>query len=424
MCRSWNHTLTIAPIHLSFIYPAWTIRPEALLSWLPIAAAAIVTIALWRLRAQALGRALLAAWLVFVGALVPVLGLTNVYFMRFSLVADHYAYFALIALAALVGAGAAAAGAWRPSAGQAIKVGAMALVLVLAIATWRQSRQYADASTLYRATLEANPACWLCETNLAVGLMASARRSDLDSAVERLHASLRIHPSDAETHDALGVALQMLERWDDAIAEHERAVQLNPYLAQTRINLAIARRRRGLALAAAERFDEAAAELRRSLESAPRDPVTHRELAFVLLRLGRADAALNEATAAQQLDPSDAATHDALASIWRSMGQADRALDEWREAVRLAPASAEWQNNLGSALLDADRLTEALPAFVAAVRLDPSSALAQRNLGVTLAELGRLAEAEPPLAEAVRLQPDFADARENLAEVRQKLGKE
>ncbi len=40
------------------------------------------------------------------------------------------------------------------------------LLAVLATLTWRQSRMYADAETLYRTTIDRNPNCWLAHNNL------------------------------------------------------------------------------------------------------------------------------------------------------------------------------------------------------------------------------------------------------------------
>ncbi len=95
----------LAPIDLVLVYPQWRIQTARLLWWLPLAAAAILTALLWRHRHNAWSRAILFGWAFFCAALVPVLGFTDVGFMQYSLVADHYPYIALIGLVAAVAAG-------------------------------------------------------------------------------------------------------------------------------------------------------------------------------------------------------------------------------------------------------------------------------------------------------------------------------
>ena len=85
----------ILPIDLAFVYPQWKINPNGLRWWLPLAAAGIVTVVLWRYR-KGWSRPLLFAWGFFCVALLPVLGFTDVGFMQYSLVADHYQHIALI----------------------------------------------------------------------------------------------------------------------------------------------------------------------------------------------------------------------------------------------------------------------------------------------------------------------------------------
>jgi hypothetical protein len=94
----------VLPIHLSFVYPQWIVQVSDPRWWLPLAAALAVTGALvWHARTPWV-RAVLFGWLFYAITLLPVMGLTNVYFMKYALVADHYQYIAILAVAAGVGA--------------------------------------------------------------------------------------------------------------------------------------------------------------------------------------------------------------------------------------------------------------------------------------------------------------------------------
>ncbi len=94
----------LLPVHLAFVYPQWHIEVANPLWWLPLLSALGVSVVLLRFRGT-WGRPFLMAWAFFCIALLPVMGLTDVYFMRYSLVADHYQHVAIIGVIALVAAG-------------------------------------------------------------------------------------------------------------------------------------------------------------------------------------------------------------------------------------------------------------------------------------------------------------------------------
>ncbi len=99
---------SLLPIDLVFIYPQWQIALATMSWWIPLAAGLLVTAILLRQRQTRLGKCLLFAWGLYCVALLPVLGFTDVTFMRHSLVANHYAQLALIVVAATVGAAVSA----------------------------------------------------------------------------------------------------------------------------------------------------------------------------------------------------------------------------------------------------------------------------------------------------------------------------
>src|SRR5262249_19238466 len=124
----------LAPLGLAIVYPPWEIDPRNPLWWFPLAAALALTIALWRARDTRFGRPLLFAWTYFCIALLPVMGFTDVGFMRFSLVSDHYQHIAIIGVVTLV---ASAVCFWRSRVPAALAdVIAVLASLAVAVFAW------------------------------------------------------------------------------------------------------------------------------------------------------------------------------------------------------------------------------------------------------------------------------------------------
>ena len=114
-CAIWFYLYkALLPLNLCFFYPQWEINAGNMLYWLPLAAAANVTILLMIYR-KTWSRPLLFAWGFYCVALCRALGIIDTNFMKYSLVADHYQHIALIGAVALAGAGfhaGAAASGW------------------------------------------------------------------------------------------------------------------------------------------------------------------------------------------------------------------------------------------------------------------------------------------------------------------------
>ncbi len=263
----------LVPINLVFVYPQWQIQTQSLLWWLPLIAAAMVTIALWlRCHSPSAGwtRPVLFAWLYFCVSLVPILGFTDVGFMQYSLVADHYQHLAVIGVVALV---AAAWTTWRGQAHEAVRAAAtmFALVTVCALVflTWRQSRLFGDPIKLYQATLERNPNCALIRNNLGVRLFSAGRRQEgvqqyeevvrmnpdydlayinlgnalsaggrMPEAIKCYQQALRLRPDSPEAHNNLGNVMAILGQPIQAIEHYQQALQLKSSYTEVYVNLA------------------------------------------------------------------------------------------------------------------------------------------------------------------------------------------
>ncbi len=437
----------LVPVGLSFVYRQWQVEPGQLLWWIPLLSGVGLTLVLWRYRGR-WGRPFFVAWCFFCVALVPVMGLTDVYFMRFSLVADHYQHVALIGVVSLVGAGWSA---WRGGLGETGRRVAAAcagvLVGVLVLLTARQSAAYRDEETVYRATIAANPDCWMAYYNLGVDLNA---RGEHREAIRQFEQALRVRPDYAEAHNNLALALSSEGRSEEAVAHAREALRLKPDLPEGRVNLGIllsksgragealpeleravrlrgdsaeAHYNLGLVLAALGRQAEAMEHYQEALRLEPGSAETHNALGTGLVAAGRAAEACVEFERALSIQPDDAETLANLALALVRSGRAAEAVARYQEALRLRPDNAEGHYNLGTLLAAGGRLVEAREQYEQALRVRPEYAEAHNNLGVLLANQGLVAEALVHFAQAVRARPDFLEARVNLAETSARAGR-
>ena len=439
----WFYLATLAwPVHLSFIYPRWTIDAQDVSQYLWLAAALAALGVFWILRRRT--RSPLAVALLYIGTLFPALGFFDVYPFRYSFVADHFQYLASVPV--IVAAGAlmtVAFGRLAPGRPALPIVATTVIAVVLAARVNAESRQYADAQTLYRTTLDRNSECWMCHNNLAA-LALAAQPADLDTAAMHLRASLATNPANAEAHDNLGLVLRLRGQYAESAREHEEAIRLRPQFAAALNNLGVSLQALGKPLDALARYQEAA-------RLAPRLPEVHHNLARVLLELGRTDEALEAVDEALRLNPAYGDAHENRGNVLVRLRRYDGAAAAYGEAARLSPASAAVRYKAGLALRSAGRVAESVSAFEEAVRLQPAygplrldladtlanagrnddaiphylAALrapegidlpeAHNNLGVALAIAGRREDAIAHFREALRLRPDFEQARANLA---------
>jgi tetratricopeptide (TPR) repeat protein len=327
------------PADLVFVYPRWNVSQAAWWQYLYPATALLALAALFAARRRVRGA--LAGALFFVGTLFPALGFFDLYPFLFSFVADHFQYLASLGIIALAAGGAARLLHRAPPkalrAGQGLCLAALA---GLALLTWKQSHLYADRETLYRATLQSNPGCWMAWNNLAGALISRGAAAE---ALPMTQRALELRPDYPEAQNNLALALASLGRPAEAIEHYRRAIELDPAYAEAHNNL-------GFALAAGGEIDEAIAHYRKALEADSGYAGVHYNLAMALVAKGQIRPALAHLRRAVELQPDFLEAHNNLGILLARSGHLDEAIEQFREALRIEPGSAEVRRNLEIAL--------------------------------------------------------------------------
>jgi Tfp pilus assembly protein PilF len=292
----------VVPTGLIFIYPRWEIDPSIWWQWLPsiLGLAALGTAFALRER---LGRGALAGLLLFGGVLFPAMGFFNIYAMRYSYVADHFAYQAVAIFAACVACPIASLLTnVRPVFRQIAATAGVVGLALLGVLTHQQSRAYHSEDTLWQDTLARNPSCFMCHTNYGFSLAASGR---VDEAVGHFEESLRLKPD-----------------------------------VTTLLNLARVEEQRG-------RIDAAADRLRAALKLDPNHPVVLVNLATMNTKAGRFDEAISLYQEALRHPLPDAhLALNGLGAALANQGKYAEAAEHFRQALILNPDYTPARDNL------------------------------------------------------------------------------
>jgi tetratricopeptide (TPR) repeat protein len=282
------------PADLMFIYPRWVVDPKVAWQWAPAVAVLAALLAAFLLRRR-VGRGPLAGALLFCGVLFPALGFFNVYAMRYSWVADHFAYQAVAVLAVVVASGIAAALASRaPALRRAGMSGGVVVLLCLAVLSARHARTFHDEDTLWRATLAANPDCFMCHANYGYSLYLRGQVAD---AVEHFEESLRQKPDNIPALLNLARVEEDAGRLEEAIHHLQAALAVDPDDAGVLVNL-------GTVLTKSGSYDEAIARYQEALRHpSPNDYLAHNGLGVALIRQGRTKQAVEHFREAVLLKP-------------------------------------------------------------------------------------------------------------------------
>jgi protein O-mannosyl-transferase len=352
----------IWPTNLIFFYPRWNVDPAVWWQWLfPIAVLAVLT-ALWAIHQR--WRGPLAAYLLFLGTLFPVLGFLNVYPFLFSFVADHFQYLASLAVFALFGAVGTVVIAQSSARYRWIgNTTAGMVIAAIALLSWNQSKMYSDAETLYRTTIERNPSAWIAYNNLGAEF---EHRNQLQAALEYYEQAIRLRPNYPAAQYNIGKYWHVAGNFDRAIEHYREALKVEPHYADARLNL-------GDVLARTGKTQEAISQYRLLVSDDPNMPEAHNNLGNVLLFSGQVPQSIDHFERALELRPNFAEAHVGLARALLTSKQFNTAIDHYRTALQINRNYIDAYYGLGMALTSANHLQEATAEFDRILQLKHAS---------------------------------------------------
>ena len=265
----------IWPAKLSVIYP----HEDTLPLWQSASAAfllIVITVGVFVLRRRR--PYLLTGWCWYLIMLLPVLGLIKVGGLAH---ADRYTYLPEIGLYIAVTFGIVdLAKWWRPARAMAAIV-AMIVLLGFAARAWSQTQYWRDGETLWRHAIATTADNDLAHFALA-DFLSKHQRSD--EAIAEYQAGLRIEPNNADAETNLANLLLQEERGEEAIVHYRNALRIEPNSALAHYNLAVGLHRIG-------RLPEAIAHYKEVLRIQPGYPDADYFLRQALLENGQADDA-------------------------------------------------------------------------------------------------------------------------------------
>jgi choline-sulfatase len=214
-----------------------------------------------------------------------------------------------------------------------------------------------------------------------------------------------------EAHYYAARALAGLERWGEAAAHFEGALEKLPAYTAAYLGLADARLAEGKA-------DLALDAVRRGQKASPDDPRLIEREGDISHKLGDAAAAMRAYERVAAMAPADALVRVKLGELYRDRGRPADAARLLREAVQLDPATASYWNSLGMVLGGSGDLAGGEQAFREATARDRANAQYAYNLGLAMARQNKRSEASAAFQRALAIDPRFDAARQRLAELR------
>lgn len=172
-----------------------------------------------------------------------------------------------------------------------------------------------------------------------------------------------------------------------AIAYYHQALEINPYLAKTHNNLAVALKQQGNLIEAIAHYRQAV--IYGNANELPLATI-YQNLAISLEAIGEFAEAIKAYQSAINLSPNLPEAHYNLARLLENSAQTEAAIWHYREAIKYQPNFAQAYSNLGNILRKINKLDAAISCYKQAIEILPDYAEAHWNLGISLLYNGEL----------------------------------
>lgn len=264
-----------------------------------------------------------------------------------------------------------------------------------------------------------------------------------EEALAEIEAALEINPHNAAWHYARGTVLDQMDRYEDAIQAYRASLELEPDDSETMNALGVDLLRIGRFARALETFERvseldpdfepgycnrimAYAELGRHEKAEemfylaqqidPDCPHCFYHIGVSLFARRECDRAVYCWRRALEIDPDYLSANQRIAEAYRLRGDVEQARKHYLAELRQDPGNIELIYDLGELLLESSHVAAAAEKFRHIIELFPSHASAHMMLGVVASREGRMDNAVKHLQEAERLDDTLPDLHQRLGE--------
>ena len=388
------------PWNLTIYYPYPQSVPLSQVITAGLAITAVTGYCLFKIRKYPY---LTVGWLWYLGTLVPVSGAIQA--GLWPGMAERWLYVPFIGLFIMVSWGGRDLFSRLKAGRQVYRYASLAVIMLLALLTFRQAGFWKDDFTLFSHAIEVNDRNSLAHGNLADVYL---QRESYDHALAHYTRALELNPRDPHIHHNFAIALLRMEKYGEAALHFHFAAEKFRHDENVFIGLGTALAKQGDLPGAVESFTKA-------LIINPHSAQTHFKLAVVLGESGRINEAAEHYREALRLDHNFAQAGKNLEYMLTRHVQVDSALAQVQAKIREEPGNASLHYRLGNLYEKKGSSSDAVHAYEQVLFLQPDSIRAMERLAIIHSQKNDLPRALHYLQEMLGLDPDNPGIHYNLA---------
>jgi tetratricopeptide (TPR) repeat protein len=293
---------------------------------------------------------------------------------------------------------------WRALAG---------LMMVLAFAgvaradDWAACDKFDDADPSIRACTRIITAGRVNRQDLAAAYnnrgLAYDGKGDHDGAIADYDKAIQLNPAYAIAFDNRGYTYEEKGDHDRAIADYDVAIRLDPKKASDYDD-------RGLAYEAKGDHDRAIADYDKSIQLDPKVASTYDDRGLAYEAKGDHDGAIADYDNSIQLDPKNASTYQDRGDASKAKNDYDGAIADYTKSIELDSNKSAVYNGRGLAYDAKGDHDDAIADYDSAIRLDPNFGVAYDNRGYAYDAKGDHGQAIKDYDKSIALNPNYSAA--------------
>ncbi|MFA5251958.1 MAG: tetratricopeptide repeat protein [Phycisphaerae bacterium] len=263
-----------------------------------------------------------------------------------------------------------------------------------------------------------------------------------EQALLALERAVEINPGLAESRMNLGNIYLKKDKVEDAIQEYNAALEIDPGNAKTHNGLGNAYAEQGrwneatseftrsveldpdfteayknlaTAYCEQERFGMAEMQLKKAIDLEPKDPNLYKQLGDAYNKMKDYEKAISQYKKALGKKSNLAEAHFGLAFCYNKLDMFDDEVQEYKKALAIKPDMIAALVNLGNAYFNKQNYDAAIEQYKKAVQITPEDNTIYYNLGAAYSNKGQFEEAALEYGKAIEIDPKMGDAHNGLA---------